>query len=176
MFWKRRGSGSSLLGGFLAKIFIVLAIIAIILLIAGFISWYILLAFLAVGVLIGLVYAIRSYIRGCITAKRSLISYTSAHTGKLAEIFDKVLYFNIETAKNAFIENKSVASNALSKAKILRVLSFKKWMWLIVALSVIVFGCIIIAGVVVLQFILLSLMIVPISLFLVIKYYERRKP
>lgn len=169
MFGRRRESSSP--KKFLAKILIVLLVIVLILIIAALISWYILLGFLAVGALIGFFYAIRSYGRGCIAAKRSLASYRSSRTGKLAEIFDKLLYFNIETAKNAFSENKSVATNAFFKSKQLRVLSFKKWMWLIVALSVIVFGCVIIALVAALQFILFALMSLPISLFLLIKHH-----
>lgn len=175
MFGRRRARESSSPSNFLAKILIVLAVIAIILILAAFVSWYILIGFLAVGVMIGLFYAIRSFVRGCITAKRSLSSYASTRVGKFSIIFDKLLYFNVEAAKNAFAENKTVATNAFSKSKSLRILSFKKWMWLIVALSVMVFGCIIIALVVILQFILLGIMILPISLVVVIKHCVERR-
>lgn len=172
--WGRRYRERS--SNFLSTLLVILLIIAVIFIFAAVISWYILIGFLAVGALIGLYYASRSYIRGLKFAKRSLSLYADSRSNKLLVLMGKLKFFNAETAKRSFYENKLVMQQAYNKSKAYRILSFKKWMWLVVALSNMIFGCAIIAIFVVLQFIIGGFIIIISPIFIAIAQIFKSKP
>ena len=132
-------------GGFLVFIIIVAALFSFLLYI-GAIALFI---FLAIGVLIGGVYALIVYIKAFITACKSL-SDVRGRDG-FATFFAKLWQIEKITAITAFKNNFNVAKYAFGRAREFRLLSFRKWMWLIVAPSVILIGSAIILLVIMLQ-------------------------
>lgn len=134
--------------GSLLTMFIIGAIIFVL---ALYISWYILIVFLGIGAIIGLVYAIYVYIRAFANSVRLASSYVLKHSGVLIKFIEKIWFVSVEAAKTAFSDNLGVASNAITRSRAHRIISFRKWMWLVAAISVIIFGLCLIAAVILVQ-------------------------
>ena len=118
-----------------------LVILVIALIIFAFVAYFgaiILFIFLGIGVAIGAVLALVIYIKELLNALGSLKSYMGANgfTTFLGRWF---MLFKVTTV-NSFKALFTCAGNALAKSSGFKFLSFKKWMWLVVAPSVIIFG------------------------------------
>ena len=98
----------------------------------------VLLVFLGIGVTIGLAYTLYVYIKSFVEACRNLTP-SSVSNRLLAFLIGWLKLVGL-TSLYAFKENLQVASNAMLRASAYRLLSFKKWMWLIVAPTVLVIG------------------------------------
>lgn len=132
-------------------VFLVLA--AIVAVLAIYVGYIALIIFLGVGAVIGLAYALYVYIKCFIVAIASSTGVAASTPLKTTAL----RWFTIAklASRDAFVENVSVARNALTKSHAYRILSFRKWMWIMVALATIVFGSMLIVAVVVLQVLLL---------------------
>lgn len=119
---------------------------------AAWLSWWILIAFLGVGVLIGFVYALIVYIRAFFHAISNIGGYSPRSTSAMLGVIEKLFALNAMTAVEAFNTNISNSAGALTRAQSYRLISFRKWMWLIAALSMVIFGVLLIGGFIVLQF------------------------
>lgn len=151
-------SGSDILGTILF-ILILFMIGFFIFLYFGFI---VLLIALGIGVGIAAIYAIIVYIRAMISAGRDM-SGSGVHS--LKDFLKNWVKFIYLASGYAFRENLTVASNALSKSHMYRLISPRRWMWFIVAPSAVIFGTLVILAVIALQVILfLSLVWVAIAL------------
>ncbi len=135
--------------GTLLTIFIVGAIVIGF---AAWLSWWILVGFLGVGVAIGLVYALIVYIRALIHAIGNLGGYSPRSSSAVMCVIEKLFALNAMTAVEAFNANLSNAAGALTRSQSYRLISFRKWMWLIAALSMVVFGVLLIGAFIFLQF------------------------
>ena len=125
-----------------------LAVAIIIGILAIYIGAYILALFLGLGLAIGLVFSLIIYVRSFIDATRQLRgSWTGASNSVLAVIkaVTELLY---RVTVNSITETMTVVSNSFTKFLNCRVLSFQKWMWLTVVITVsvcevIFVGCVI---------------------------------
>ena len=144
-----------------------LVIIGIIIAFAAMISWYILLVFLGIGILLGLGYALVMYIKSFVQAIKSLgaVSKNNAVLSFIAKWF----FLFKETSKLAFMENLNVARSALINARSYRFLSFRKWMWLIVAPAVMIGGTLLILSIIFFN-LMIVFSIISFILFLVITF------
>lgn len=160
-------------GEVLGSLMTLLIIGAVILVLALYISWYILIGFLAVGAIIGLAYAVYVYVRAFVNSVRLATSYVPKSKGALIRIVEKMFYVSFEAAKTAFSDNLGIASNALTRSRAHRIISFRKWMWLITSLSVIIFGLCLISAVILLQLglVLLSAFIIAVIVLCVCAVY-----
>jgi hypothetical protein len=153
-----------------------LVIIGIIIALAAQVGGIILLIFLGVGVVIGAVCAIIAYINAVVDACKSLKT-VSAKNGVLT-FLARWWYLFKNSSLTAFKNNFSFAHNALIRAGTHKFLSFKKWMWFIVAPSVIVFGTAMIALFALLQvaviatvaYIILCLLLIVASIYFIIGF------
>lgn len=125
---------------------------AIVVCFAAWLSWWILIAFLGVGVFIGLVYALIVYIRALFHAMGNLGSYVPRSNSAVLGVIEKLFALNAMTAVEAFNTNRFNAGSALTRAQSYRLISFRKYMWLIAALSMVVFGILLIGAFIALQF------------------------
>lgn len=140
-------------GDIFASLFVFLifaSIFAIILLYIGYIG---LIVFLSIGVAIGLAYTLYIYIKCFIAAAKSLSGISSTNLFKTTALRWFTLFKN--ASRDAFSDNIAVASSALTKSHAYRFLSFRKWMWVIVAPSTFIFGSVLIMAVIALQALLL---------------------
>ena len=115
-----------------------LVVIALIVAFAVYIGGIILAIFLGIGVLIGLAYTLYVYIKALVQASRNL-GGSSVSNRFLAFLLGWLKLVGL-TSLYAFKENLQVANNAMIKASGYRLLSFQKWMWLIVAPTVLIVG------------------------------------
>ena len=129
-------------------------------------GFYVLLIALAIGLGIAAIYAIVVYIRAMISAGRDM-SGMGVHS--ITELLKNWVRFIYLASGYAFKENLTVASNALSKSHIYRLISPRRWMWFIVAPASIIFGTLVILAVLVLQ-VLLFLALVWVVLALLFLY------
>lgn len=139
----------------IGSILVVLIIAFIVGMFAAYVGLIVLFVFLGIGGAIGLVYALFVYIRAFINTLRNMGAYAPRSTGAVTGVIEKCFVLASKTASTAFFDNISVASSALTRSHAYRLLSFRKWMWLVAALSVIVIGLALI-----IFFILLQLFIV----------------
>ncbi|MBQ4099148.1 MAG: hypothetical protein IJC87_03370 [Clostridia bacterium] len=125
-------------GDIFGSIMAFLVVLFIIFAFAAMIGFYILLIFLGIGVLIGMGYAIYAYIKGFINACKTIsgVHGRNGLTSLLLRWFVLFKNASVFVIKDTF----AIAKNSLVKAGAYRFLSFKKWMWLIVAPTVIVCG------------------------------------
>lgn len=130
----REPDAGEVFGSIMAFLVVVFIIIAF----AAMISFYILLAFLGIGILIGMVYAIYAYVKGFISACKTLggVSGRNGLTSILLKWWVLFKNASIFVIKDTFV----LAKNAIVKSSAFKVLSFRKWMWLIVAPTVVVCG------------------------------------
>lgn len=142
-------SAGEVFGSFL----MMLVIVGFVVLIAAYISWIILIVFAAIGAAIGLCYALYVYIRAFIRAVGT--GYTPKSNGVVLGLLEKLFVISATTSSTAFSDSIGIASNAVARSRAYRVISFRKWMWLIAALSIMVFGLCLIAAVILLEFSLL---------------------
>ncbi len=134
------------LGEVLGSLLVYLIIAFILIMLAVYVSWIILAVFVGIGVVIGLCYALFIYIRALIGAIRAGVGYSARSSGAVMAVFERLFVISLTAAQTAFQDNLTIASNAVARSQGYRVLSFRKWMWLVVALAVIVFGlCLIVA-------------------------------
>lgn len=140
-------------GDIFASLFVFLifaGIFAVIFIYVGYIG---LIIFLSIGVAVGLAYALYVYIKCFIAATKSLSGIRSSNVFKTTILRWFTLFKN--ASHDAFVDNISVARSAITKSHAYRFLSFRKWMWLIVAPSTFIFGSLLIVAVIVLQALLL---------------------
>lgn len=140
-------------GDVFGSLFTFLAIFGILFAVAFYFGSIVLMIFLGIGALIGLIYAVIVYIQSFIDACKTL-GGISGRNG-LTSILLKWWHLFKTASINAFKNNLSVAHSAIIKVGGYRFLSFKKWMWFIVAPTVLVFGTAMIALVAFLQLLLL---------------------
>lgn len=139
----------------------------------------VLIVFLCVGAAIGLGYALVMYIRALVNTLRSMGGYVQRSNGVAAGVLEKIWVVSASTASTAFHDNLSVASGALTRSHAYRLLSFRKWMWLFVALTVVVFGLCLICAVILLEFALVfavaalfvSLLLAICAIYLVVAFF-----
>lgn len=136
-------------GDVFGSIMAFLVLMLVLFLVFAQISMYILFVFLGIGCAIGLFYAIVVYVRSFVGACRTL-GTVGVRNGlgrfllKWAKLFGLASWYALK-------ENFAIAQNALIKAGGYRFLSFKKWMWLVVAPTVLVCGALLIVAVIFLQ-------------------------
>lgn len=109
----------------------------------------ILAIFLSIGAIIGFVYAMIVYVKAFIEACKS-VGGVRGKSG-FSSFLRKWLYLIGKASLNAFKANFTAAHNALIKSSVYKLLSFRKWMWIIVAPSELIFGTVMIVFVVALQ-------------------------
>lgn len=166
----RRPDPGDLFGSFMTF----LVILFIVIMLAVYFGGIILLIFLGIGVLIGGVCAIIAYINAFVDACKSLGNITG--NSPIGTFFKKWWYLFKTSSLTAFKNNFSFAHNALIRAGGHKLLSFKKWMWFIVAPSVIIFGTAMIAVFALLQisligfvlYVIISLLLIVASIYFVI--------
>lgn len=148
MFYRR-----SYAGDIFASLMVFLIIAAIFLVIFLYIGYIGLIIFLSIGVAIGLAYAIYIYVKSFIAVAKKLHTITAR--GKVKSFFLKWFVLFKDTTKLAFWDNFSVAKTAITKSHGYKFLSFRKWMWLVVAPATLVFGTILILAIILLQSVIL---------------------
>lgn len=132
-------------------VFLIFAgIFAVIFLYIGYIG---LIIFLSIGAAIGLGYALYIYIKCFVAATKSLSSISSTNLFKTT-VLRWFTLFKV-ASRDAFADNVVVARSALIKSHAYRFLSFRKWMWIIVAPATFIFGSVLIVAVIALQALLL---------------------
>ena len=148
MFWRRPGyvvSAGDVLGSLL--VFLVFAaFFAVIFFYVGYIG---LIIFLSIGAVVGLAYSIYVYVKSFVTATKGLGSVTARNA--FLTILLKWFTLYKEASRLAFIDNFSIARSAVTKSHGYRILSFRKWMWLMVAPATLIFGTVLIAAVIIIQ-------------------------
>lgn len=140
-------------GDIFASLFVFLifaGFFAVIFLYIGYIG---LIIFLSIGVAIGLGYALYIYIKCFVAATKSLSGVSSINLFKTT-VLRWFTLFKI-ASRNAFSDNVAVAHSALIKSHAYRFLSFRKWMWIIVAPTTFIFGSVLIVAAIALQALLL---------------------
>ena len=113
-------------GDVFGSIMATLVIVGILLYLAICISFYILMVFCGIGVLIGTVYALVVYLKSFVFVCRR-VWYSSAGGNRLLGILTKWLVIIKDTSISAFCENFRTAGKAFSNAGMYRFLSFRKW-------------------------------------------------
>ena len=131
-----------------------LVIAGIIAVIFVYIGWIGLLIFLGIGAAVGLVYAIYIYVKSFVSAIKTIGGVSSSNVLKTT-LLRWFTLFKIASA-DAFGDNVSVSKNAITKSHAYRFFSFRKWMWLMVALSTFIFGTALIVAVIVVQAVLIA--------------------
>ena len=136
MFYRYREpiSGSDIFAGLI--LFLVIA--AVLAMMALYIGAFILFIFLGIGVGIAFIYAIVVYIKSFATAIPTMKKVSGS--GVISTIFLRYFVLLKETSILTFKDNISIAHSSLIKAHSYRLFSFKKWMWLIVAPSILIIG------------------------------------
>lgn len=148
----RRPDPGDVFGSFLAFLVIVGILFAVTL----YLGYIVLLIFLGIGSLIGLIYAIIVYVKSFIDACGTLGCMHGRN--KLTSFLVKWWRLLKNTSLNAFKSNLSVAHSALIKAGGYRFLSFRKWMWFIVAPTVLIFGTAMIVFIILVQLLLMLIL------------------
>ncbi len=148
MIWRRPGYAVTMvdvLGSFL--IFLIFAaFFAVIFFYVGYIG---LIIFLSIGAAVGLAYSIYIYIKSFVSAAKGLGTVTARNV--FATILLKWFTLYKETSRNAFLDNFVIARNAVTKSHSYRILSFRKWMWLMVAPATLIFGTALIFAIIIIQ-------------------------
>ena len=152
-------------GDFFSGLLLFFVFCSIFVLIGLYIGSIILFVFLGIGVAIGLVYSIIVYIRSIISLK---YKFNFKNCTNIKQILLKWIIFFKDVSKTSFFENFNVARNAVAKSQMYRFLSFRKWMWLIVAPSVIIIGSILISSIIITQALLFVLIFFILSVVLLI--------
>ncbi|MBQ3063414.1 MAG: hypothetical protein IJC99_01245 [Clostridia bacterium] len=129
-------------GDILGSILVVLVIVAMLFFIWAYLSAIVLAVFLGIGGVIGLAYTLYVYVKALASACQNL-GGSSVSNKFLAFLLGWLKLVGL-TSLYAFRENLQVANNAIIKAGGYRFLSFKKWMWLAVAVTVMLIGTVLI--------------------------------
>lgn len=140
-------------GDIFASLFVFLVFAGIFAVIFFYIGYIGLIIFLSIGVAIGLGYALYIYIKNFVAATKSLSSVSSTNLFKTT-VLKWFTLFKI-ASRDAFSDNVAVARSALIKSHAYRFLSFRKWMWIIVAPATFILGSFLIVAVIALQALLL---------------------
>lgn len=128
---------------------VIIAIIAMLVIYVGMIVLWI---FLGIGGVIGLAYALFVYFRAFFRTIGSMSGYAPRHTGPIGIFLEKLFAFTAAASKAALTDNLMMAGSAVARSNQYRIISFRKWMWLVAALSIFVFGLALIVAVILLQF------------------------
>ena len=136
--------------------FAFLAIAIVIGIIVAVIGWYILLFFLGLGLVVGCVFALIIYIRALVAAIREMAISPPHASNKLLTVLKGYGVLLLKVIANSFRETMTVVSNSFTKFLNHRVLSFQKWMWLTVVVTVAVCEVIFLFAMVMFQFALVS--------------------
>lgn len=139
-------------GELFGSIMVFLVILALIISILWWIGVTALIVFLCIGGAIGLGYALFVYVRAFISSVSTVWGYTPNSSGVLMGTLEKLFVLSATSAQTAFQENLNVASGAITRSRAYGIISFRKWMWLVAALSVMVFGVALIIAVILLEF------------------------
>ena len=115
------------------------------------VGWYILLAFLGIGLLIGGGCALYIYFKSLKKAINLANTNVTYGMSKWGNFFKKLFYVFFQSAKLTLVDCFSFAGNAFIKSHAYKIISFRKWMWIIAALSIIVFGFIFVVSLLLLQ-------------------------
>lgn len=137
-------------GDIFASIILFLVIGAFLAILAVYVGAIVLFIFLGVGVLIAFVYACIVYVKSLVSAIKTLPPIR--RHGTLINFILKWLWVLKTTSVLALKDNLSIAHSAIIKASSYRLLSFKKWMWLLVAPAVLILGTLLIIGLALVQF------------------------
>ena len=125
-------------GEVFGSVMAVLVVVALFFFIALYFGAIVLSVFLGIGIAIGFAYTIYVYIKSLVSACRNL-GGASVSNRLLAFLLGWLKLVGL-TSLYAFRENLQVANNAIIRAGGYRFLSFKKWMWMIVAPTVLLIG------------------------------------
>lgn len=117
-----------------------LVIAAIIIGVLIYFAWYVLLAFLALGLLLGCLYSLMVYAKAMYQAIQDIRYNPPQATSTFMALVKGYWLFLFEVTRHSAIETASVAQNSFYKFLNNRFLSFQKWMWLIVSGTIIVGG------------------------------------
>lgn len=136
MFFKRPGQS---VGSCLGSLIAFAAVMAVIWICIAYFGAIVLVCFLGAGVFVGAVYAVISYVRAFPDSINDVATYSFA--GRPALVFSKkVGYFQICLAKYSFGYDIDYAKRIFARFSAKPFLSFAKWMYFALAVSVIVFG------------------------------------
>lgn len=147
-------------GEVFGSVMVFLVIFALILGVAAWLSWWILVVFVGIGAVIGFGYALVVYIRAIKSSISTMSGYSPNANGAVLKVLEWLAVFSLTTAQTAFADNVSVASGALTRSRGYGIISFRKWMWLIAALAVIVFGVALIAALILFELGLLAAVVI----------------
>lgn len=146
-------------GGCLATIFIVVIVLAVLAYFAMYALAIVLGIILLISLIIGTILTIRNYI---VALRDSIVSY--GYISKPSEwIIPNFAYkwvkVSLETIKCAWSYNIGNIKDLFGKLRYYRFLSFRKWIYLFSALSVLIFGSIVSVSIVLLDLCLIALAI-----------------
>ena len=136
-----------------------LVIAAIIIGVLIYFAAYVLLAFLALGLLLGCLYCLIVYAKAMYEAIQD-IRYNPPQAANTMLTFIKgywIFFFGV--TRHSIIEAASVAQNSFYKFLNYRFLSFQKWMWLVVAGTILVGEVVFTIAIIALQFAILATVI-----------------
>lgn len=139
MFFRRRyyydPYGYRRSSNFIVGLIIAVILIGIVLTALFYIGSIVFMIACGIGLLIGLVYAIIIYVKAMIEAGRRVF----ASSGRKFT-FKQYFRFLIETSKIAFMDNLAASKKSYYKSTGHKLLSPKKWAWLIACVATTVFG------------------------------------
>ena len=128
-----------------------LAILIIIAVLAIYIGAYVLLFFMGIGLAVGLTFSLIIYVRSLINAIKSLSMSAPSASNSLLKIIKIVFVLFYQVMVNSIRETMTVVSNSFTKFCNYRVLSFQKWMWFTVVVTVTVCEIIFVIAVIALE-------------------------
>lgn len=151
MFFKRPGqSVGSCLGSLIAFV----AVMAVIWICIAYFGAIVLVCFLGAGVLVGAVYAVISYVRAYPDSINDVATYSFA--GRPALVFlKKVGYFQICLAKYSVGYDIDYAKRIFARFSAKPFLSFTKWMYFALTVSVIAFGIVVLIAMLATNFVII---------------------
>ena len=126
-------------------------------------NWIVFYVFLGIVAAAGLIYALIVYIKALVRVIKSMSGYCPRCRGTFFRFLEKIFVASAKAAYESLTDNLSTASNAVTKSRAYKNLSFRKWAWLVCALSVLIFGICLIAAVIFLEFAILHAIILLIA-------------
>lgn len=149
-FYRRRPcSGCSPAAGCLGALLVILAVVVILIVCAVYIGTYVLLGLLIIGTIVGGATAIFSLFKALPQTVRDIRNQT--YSGNKAVVLLKTVgYFFVCLAKYSIGNDIQYARNAFQRFSAKRFFSFSKWVNFALGITVLIFGLLALAGVLIL--------------------------
>ena len=138
--------GYSPAAGCFGSLLATLVIVAILIVCAIYIGFYVLVGLLIIGAIVGGVTAVFSLFKALPQTVKDMSSQIY-RGNKIVVLLKKIGYFFVCLAKYSISNDLQYAKNAFQKFAANRVLSFAKWVNLALAVTVLVFGLLMIVGI-----------------------------